>query len=177
MVFLLAPLAGCKTGPLYRPYDGSVGYSETMLTPDTWEVSFNGGSHTAPSRATYLATVRAAELAAGNDKPHFRIENLNRHDLIRQRYDPGTHDTYYYTDSKGRVHSYTTYTPGSTITYTVPVSTLIVKLLQEPIEGSLETRVVLEDARGKGVIIGPGALDWLGRLPTTSPATTAASPG
>ena len=175
-IVLLVALVGCRSGPLYRPYDGDIGYSQTQLTPDTWEISFNGGSRTAPSHATYLATVRAAEVAAEHDRPHFRIENVNRHDLIRQRYDPGTHDTYYYTDSKGRVQTYTTYTPGSTLTYTVPVSTLIVKLLDEPIEGSLETRALLEEARQKGIVLSGPAIQWLENQPYPAPATTTTAP-
>ena len=76
--------------------------------------------------------------------------------------------------SPRRTHSFTTHTPGSTVTYTVPVSTLIVKLLSEPIEGSLSTRETLEQARADGVPLSHVALAWLSRAPTTSPATSPA---
>src|SRR5690606_4826825 len=80
--FLLLLLAGCAGHP-YRPYNSGVGYAHTIIAPDTYQISFNGGSTIAPTTATHYATVRAAELALRVQKPYFAL--VDSEVIMRER--------------------------------------------------------------------------------------------
>ncbi len=64
-------LAGCVTE--YVPSSGGDGYSETQLSPTSFQVTFRGNTKTTPERAYDFALLRAAELALANKCPHFVV--------------------------------------------------------------------------------------------------------
>jgi hypothetical protein len=64
-------LAGCATE--FTPSSGGDGYSETQLSPTSFQVTFRGNIKTTPERAHDFALLRAAELALANNCPHFVV--------------------------------------------------------------------------------------------------------
>ena len=64
-------LSGCVTE--YTPSSGGDGYSETQLSPTSFQVTFRGNTKTTPERAYDFALLRAAELALANKCPHFVV--------------------------------------------------------------------------------------------------------
>ena len=64
-------LAGCVTE--YTPSSGGDGYSETQLSPTSFQVTFRGNTKTTPERAHDFALLRAAEIALANRCPHFVV--------------------------------------------------------------------------------------------------------
>ena len=64
-------LSGCVTE--YVPSSGGDGYSETQLSPTSFQVTFRGNTKTTPERAYDFALLRAAELALANKCPHFVV--------------------------------------------------------------------------------------------------------
>ncbi|QAU24051.1 hypothetical protein EO087_08645 [Dyella sp. M7H15-1] len=64
-------LAGCATQ--YQPLGLLGGYSDTMLSPDTFQVQFSGNSDTSAERAADLAMLRAADLSRQQGCGYFQI--------------------------------------------------------------------------------------------------------
>ncbi|HET7315188.1 CC0125/CC1285 family lipoprotein [Salinisphaera sp.] len=72
---LVALLAGCASGPVYRPaaQPGDYGYRDTMLTHQHYRVSFSGGYGTARETVDNFALFRAAQVALSHGADHFRV--------------------------------------------------------------------------------------------------------
>ena len=64
-------LTGCATG--FTPSSGGDGYSETQLSPTSFQVTFRGNTKTTPERAHDFALLRAAEIALANKCPYFAV--------------------------------------------------------------------------------------------------------
>jgi hypothetical protein len=64
-------LTGCVTE--YTPSSGGDGYSETQLSPTSFQVTFRGNTKTTPERAYDFALLRATELALANKCPHLVV--------------------------------------------------------------------------------------------------------
>ena len=64
-------LTGCATG--FTPSSGGDGYSETQLSPTSFQVTFRGNTKTTPERAHDFALLRAAEIALSNKCTHFAV--------------------------------------------------------------------------------------------------------
>jgi len=64
-------LAGCATE--FTPSSGGDGYSETQLSPTSFQVTFRGNTKTTPERAHDFALLRAAEIALSNKCTHFAV--------------------------------------------------------------------------------------------------------
>jgi hypothetical protein len=148
-------LAGCSM-PYYRPYNGDAGFSETPIGPGLFEVSYVGTGDQAPSNATYFATLRAAELAHGQNKPHFELITRDRsfttetntqygQTIMDQHFDRRSGRTY------GSIYS----SPTVTTTTHRPVVVLEVKLLDQPTDRSLSTSQTIRDAIASGIEFGP----------------------
>jgi hypothetical protein len=63
--------AGCATE--FTPSSGGDGYSETQLSPTSFQVTFRGNTKTTPERAHDFALLRAAEIALSNKCNHFAV--------------------------------------------------------------------------------------------------------
>ena len=70
-----ALLAGCASGPAYRPAEqaGDYGYRDTLLTSDRYRVSFVGDAGTARENVETFALFRAADVSLAHGYDHFRI--------------------------------------------------------------------------------------------------------
>lgn len=86
---LVALLAGCASGPVYRPAakPGDFGYRDTMLTSQHYRVSFAGDDGTARETVENFAMFRAADLALSHGDDHFRV--------VSQQTSPITENTDY----------------------------------------------------------------------------------
>lgn len=86
---LAALLAGCASGPAYRPaaQPGDYGYRDTMLTAQHYRVSFAGDDGTARETVDNFALFRAADLALSHGADHFRV--------VSQQTSPITENTDY----------------------------------------------------------------------------------
>ena len=175
-VLLVGLLAGCS-GPAYRPFKNGVGFSDAMIGQDLFEVTYNGSSSTGASDATYYATLRAAELAAYRGKPFLRIERIEQSAVTETDWMPPEYRTQ---RIRGRNIDtvYTTATPGYTNTYNVPISRLVVRLLDTGDGSALEARQILLDAQARGVDLSPATVSAMQRLPATAhlPSPTPAPP-
>ena len=151
-----AVLTGCASRPYYRPFDGSVGFSEAPTQPSVYAVTYNGESVHSTGQATWYATLRSAEIAFENNKPYFELTTVDRAYNVKSETVPGRIQTNdYYSRRKDRVITNTDYTPGHTFTSNLPVVTLEAKLLDVKTERAFVTDDILKDAISKGVAFGP----------------------
>jgi hypothetical protein len=161
---LLCVLTGCAHDP-YHPYDGSIGYSETPMRPDEFEVGFSAPSELSSTQAHYYATVRAAEVALERNKPYFEIvqgRESARYDTVDS---PGTAmiNTTRSGDGRGNRSTFSTInqTPGYTRTYASPTSILLVRFQDTATPASLEARDILRGAQQKGIKLSQQTLNRL----------------
>ena len=63
--------SGCATE--FTSSSGGDGYSETQLSPTSFQVTFRGNTKTTPERAHDFALLRAAEIALSNKCTHFAV--------------------------------------------------------------------------------------------------------
>lgn len=86
---LVVLLAGCASGPVYRPAaePGDYGYRDTMLTSQHYRVSFAGDDNTARETVENFAMFRAADLTLSHGDDHFRV--------VSQQTSPITENTDY----------------------------------------------------------------------------------
>jgi len=70
-----ALLAGCASGPAYRPAEqaGDYGYRDTLLTSDRYRVSFVGDYGTPRESVENFALFRAADVVVSHGHERFRI--------------------------------------------------------------------------------------------------------
>ncbi len=156
---LLIALVGCASSPAYRPFDGSVGYSEARLAPDRLMVSYNATSGESPGRAMTLAIARAAELAFEAGRSHFRIDSTDTQILTRTESTPPYTVINQDIDRADRDRSYVYTYPGSTTTRSSPLIQLRITLLDsgDPAQhtDALATREVIVQAIASGIQFGP----------------------
>lgn len=74
LIFSIAALAACAT-----PYDtkksgwtGGMGFSETQLGPDVWQVDFTGNTYTDRDTTKKYVLRKAAEIANREGYPYFK---------------------------------------------------------------------------------------------------------
>jgi hypothetical protein len=152
LVCLALSSVGCESTPTYRSFDGRIGYSEAMISPQVYQVTFNGPSGMSIGEATRFATLRAAELCQAKGKKHFEQTVAARDSITNTTSTPAQLRNDDYIDRQGRLQTSTTYYPGSTITTQSPVVTLEVKLLDAPTASSVEAGPIVEEAKATGVI-------------------------
>jgi hypothetical protein len=136
-------LFGCATA--YQPVGLKGGYSETLLTPDTYRISFRGNAYTSAERAQDFALLRACELVLERGYTHFAI--IDEQNEVTSAsfttsgrahttsYGTGTSSGTLYANPYGgtysgtstlRMDSNTTYTPPQTYTFYRPRTGLLV---------------------------------------------------
>jgi hypothetical protein len=145
-------LAGCSSTPTYRPFDGRVGYSDAMINPAVYQVTFNGPSGMSMGDATRFATLRAAQLTQSMGKRYFEQMVVQRESVTNTTSTLSQMRMDDYIDRKGRLQTSTTYYPGSTVTTQAPVVTLEVKPLDTPTSSSVEAGPIVENAIAVGII-------------------------
>lgn len=70
-------LAGCETGPVYKPRAPGerVGYTDLQLTPTRYRVTFSGNSSTRREDVENYLLRRAAEVTLANGYTHFAFDS------------------------------------------------------------------------------------------------------
>lgn len=66
---------GCSTSYQAKGFSG--GYSETQLSPDTWQVRFSGNAATSRERAADFLLLRAAEIMLEHGFKYFTLEDAD----------------------------------------------------------------------------------------------------
>lgn len=149
-------------GPL-SSYSG-VGYVDSQLGNDLFEVSYVGEKNTTPTHAKRFATYRAAQIAFQRGYPHFEIlrtdastreirEVTPETTEIREREEDTDKDKKKKKkkdDDRERVTTIVTTPSTVTVSYK-PEATLLVKMLRRPTANSLSTELVMQQARYEGV--------------------------
>jgi hypothetical protein len=140
-------VAGCATAYQSRSLTG--GYSETQLGENTFEVSFKGNGYTSPERASDLALLRSAEVAAEHSFPYFIIvssDNGTQHSAFTT---PAT-TTGSATVVGNTVFGRTTTIGGQTYFISKPSTrNIIVGLTEKPSGFSYDTGFVIRSLRRK----------------------------
>lgn len=103
-------LAGCASGPIYRPAStpSDYGYRATALTDTHYQVSFAGDYGVARETVRKLALLRAAQVARAHDATRFLIVSRKTND-VTSRVSPATRFGYgfpFWAASVGVSHSY-----------------------------------------------------------------------
>lgn len=75
LMALILLLAGCASGPVYRPAaePGDYGYRDTALTAHQFRVSFSGGYGVARETVENFALFRAADMALAHGADRFQV--------------------------------------------------------------------------------------------------------
>lgn len=147
-VVSLCFVVGCATG--YHRNGLTGGFSETMLSYNTFQVNFSGNGFTNGQRVADFALLRSAELALKNGFDFFQIVNVNNHGFQSFYTTPVQASTNYNSNILGSAYSYgnstsytgsthgtatTTFTGGQTYTITKPSSTNTVVCYRKKPEG------------------------------------------
>jgi len=90
-------LAGCATEATYHPATGSgfyrTGYSEKMIEPGRWQVTFSGNGYTSRDTVERYLLYRSAELTVQNGGDYFvladRNTDKNTRTYVDQPFGPG----------------------------------------------------------------------------------------
>jgi len=163
----IALLGGCATYQKYNFMDEH-GYTDEQVGTDTFMVRYRGGRNTSPMTAHYLATVRAAELAAKHQCESFSIlgsqsdvKQLHTayggHQFTNTRstasvtgnaYHYGNHSTFN-ANAYGNTNTTTLNTPTTFTTVNKPETSIFVQVYRDPRQGAYNTREVLSVANSK----------------------------
>ena len=163
---VLLLVAGCASGPAYRPFERGVGYEEVQLRPGEYHVIYSGPDNMGLGTATELAKVRAAEVALANGAAFFRV--LDTEAGVRREVDVvptgpslGVGLGGYRGHGGGLgIGTGIGYRTGVTDVDRRPQVVLRVELLDADAEGALSAREVLDAAAGRygDRVIEPGRL-------------------
>lgn len=76
-------LAGCASGPVYRPAPtaNDYGYRDAALTQTHYQISFAGGYGLAQETVRKLALYRAAQVTLAHDADRFRVVSQQTDDV------------------------------------------------------------------------------------------------
>jgi hypothetical protein len=119
-----ALLSGCATPYKAAGYGG--GYTETVVTPDVFKVSFAGNWHTPDQRAKDFALLRAAELVRVHGFNYFAVTEENDAADVFSTASPGVYVPETPDFNKNAATRTSSYTPTPKSTYTKPTISLVV---------------------------------------------------
>lgn len=130
----MATLAACATS--YQASGLTGGFEEIQLSPNVFQVRFQGNGYTQPERAADFALLRSAEVALENGFTHFAIVDskdatkLSSYTTPHSSYTTGSANTYGNTTYGSAT---TTYQGGQTFIYQKPsTSNTIVCFKEQP---------------------------------------------
>jgi hypothetical protein len=147
IVVLLLSIVGCA-GPLYRPFDGRIGYSEAEVEPGIIDVIYQAPEGESQGRTIELAKIRAAEVALERGFDHFQIlgRGLDIAEDVEVSYD--------YVGPYDRDNLYPRRRTGVPV-YDVrhrPVAVLTVRLLEESNDSSFAAEEIIRSAYARGLL-------------------------
>jgi hypothetical protein len=144
-------LAGCAAS--YQPYsvwnDG--GYTEHEVQPNRFQVRFVGNEHSTEIETEELATLRAAELCLGRNKPFMLLQDFAT-DAVVTGSVPAREVKIAGPDTgpaAGRAEGETRYATVSGKTLYTPKTDLTATCISEPAEGALDAAQVAQATRAK----------------------------
>lgn len=147
---ILTPvMIGCAGDPLplYRPFERRAGYSEVQVAPDRYQVTYQGTPGMSDGAAAELAKLRAAELARLLSRSHIRIVDLRMGGRTYTEYEPAWWTTDSFVDRDGHRHYHQRLLrEGYYDSYSVPVTVMVVELLDSPAPDALSAQEVWEQA-------------------------------
>ena len=139
------PLVGCA-GPLYRPYDGKIGFSEAEVSPNTFTVFYDGTSKMSFGTATSFARARAAEIALDRGFGYFRVISAGNSTRTQvERYLADRPAGVGHRDELGDPYPISDF-------YEVPVAQMTIELLRDPAEDAFRAQQVYDEAVAMGII-------------------------
>ena len=149
---------GCA-GPIYKPFDGNVGYSEAVVEPGLIDVIYQGPTRLGAGTSFELAKVRAAEITLDKGKEYFRI--IDRDIGTRTDVDVD-YSNFGFTTGVGLGYGRRGYGRGGVGVYQGrypsydvnrrPVAYLTVELLDEPNDKSFTAQQVIDEAYANELI-------------------------
>lgn len=77
IIIFIFMIAACSTGYHKKGFTG--GYSDTQLTENVFQVSFNGNGYTGREKARDLSLLRGAEIAIEHGFSHFILVNSEQY--------------------------------------------------------------------------------------------------
>ncbi|HVX84061.1 MAG TPA: hypothetical protein VH253_04525 [Phycisphaerae bacterium] len=173
--FFLAALAGCS---VYHPLRNGVGFTDTPVGPDSYQITYVGPEDMPIAESRDYALLRAAELAALRDDPYFQILNEQGYVSQGMQYWPGE-DVTYFGGFAGRWHRYPVvyhaWAPGYFEPYTVPQYTLTVRVTPQPLANVVPANYLIQRAADEHIKLSPGVLEKSRGMPTAVPATMPAT--
>ena len=151
-IAILSLLTGCAT-----PYSSTGflgGYSDTVLAPDVYRISFQGNGYTSKERTQDFALLRAADLTLSHGYRYFGLINESEGGRGGVINTPG----YAYTTGNAYAignavygSARTTYIPGASIPFFFPESGLLIRCFHERPAGAfaLDASFVSSSLRAK----------------------------
>lgn len=147
--------AGCayEAQPPYRPYRNRAGYSEVLLAPSRFQVTYQGTPGMSDGAAAEYAKIRAAELAQRAGKPYLRVVALEMGGRVYNDYEPAwwATDSFMGEDGHHHYHQRLLREPYYD-TYSVPVAVLTVELLDQPAAEAMGVQDILEQGIASGLV-------------------------
>lgn len=120
-IFLFLLFIGCATK--YQPTSFTGGFSETKLSENVFNVTFNGNGYTSRERASDFALLRSAEVVKNNGFKYFFISSSEKY-LDHDSYTTNKtyHTTFQANNYGNNIYgdAYTTSSGGKTIHFSRP---------------------------------------------------------
>ena len=135
-------------GSLYRPHNGRLGYSEAEVSPNVFEVYFEGSERMSMGSAKQYARARAAELTLARGMSHFRV--LSAGNSSRVQVDRRTDYVDRGYDHRGRDLGTDQITYNDV--YSQPVAVLTIEMLSEPADDAFLAQQVYDESVASGII-------------------------
>lgn len=157
-------LSGCATA--YQAKGLTGGFSETVLSPDTFKIDFKGNGYTSNERASDFAVLRAADKSLELGCNYFGIMNEANGASVGSA-----------TVGTGGWNNHNAWGFSSTFPIVKPDSALFVKCFRENVAGQnlFDAHFVAQSIRAKYSIKTPIPGGGLSQLPAASPVASAAS--
>jgi hypothetical protein len=149
LLALTTSLVACATP--YQRQGATGGFDEFPMDADTYTVTFKGNGYTSKEKVQMYLHYRCAELTLETGHDSFAIletENKDRHGQFQRQGHSTTTTTgsatAYGNTAYGSATSHTTYTPGQTISYTMPEKSATIRMFRGPKpEGAFDAREVM----------------------------------
>jgi hypothetical protein len=177
LILLVPFFAACS---VYHPLKNGLGYIETPVGPDGYQISFVGDTGMSATEARRFALLRASELAALRNMPFFRI--TEEHIIINYgtHYWPGTYTPI--TETVRTRHGETAvvvthvYDPGYMEYYSVPEAEVQVQLTADLAAPSIPVAYLLQQALDDKIKLSPGVAEHMAALPPVTGSVTIPPP-
>lgn len=169
-ILFCAMLIGLMTGcSVYHPLKDGEGYVEEPVGPNSFQVTFVGGSSLSATETREYCLTRAAELAVLHDDPYFRIVDEHLTISIGQTYYPGSYYPAYGYGYGGRrrgiYYREAYYDPGYLETYSIPEVTMRIAFEKQMGDNSIPAAFFIDRAVDQKLKLTDGVVDRAAGMP------------